>query len=156
VATVPPEQDAGPLAPGVAIDLCHHRRAWLDAHWVTPERGVQARQDRKEFLWFSLGATLPMSSISAADAARQIVAAIERGDAEVILTWQAKLLALVQTLAPGPISDILQLVNRVLPEPGPGEDALQSATGHQSQTALTQSRLEVLGHKAARDLNQLR
>ena len=76
VATVPPEQDAGPLAPGMAIDLCHHRRAWL--------------------------------------------------------------------------------VNRVLPEPGPGEDALQSATGHQSQTALTQSRLEVLGHKAARDLNQLR
>src|SRR5207237_7423240 len=38
-------------------------------------------------------------------------------------------LALVHALAPGPISDILQLVNRVLPEPGPGEDALQSATG---------------------------
>jgi len=142
------------------------RLAWRSTYVTTVVPGLMRtgshlnaefkRQDRKEFLWFSLGATLPMSSISAADAARQIVAAIERGDAEVILTWQAKLLALVHALAPGPISDILQLVNRVLPEPGPGEDALQSATGHQSQTALTQSRLEVLGHKAARDLNQLR
>src|SRR5438552_1671317 len=74
------------------------RLAWRSTYVTTVVPGLMRtgshlnpefkRQDRKEFLWFSMGDTLPMSSISAADAARQIVAAIERGDAEVILTWQ--------------------------------------------------------------------
>jgi NAD(P)-dependent dehydrogenase (short-subunit alcohol dehydrogenase family) len=110
-------------------------------------------QHRKEFLWFSLGATLPMTSIAADDAARQIVAAIARGDAETILSWQAKLLALAHGFMPGLVSDALGLVNRVLP--GPGGIGAQVARGRDSHTALTASPLERLGEEAARDLNQL-
>jgi short-subunit dehydrogenase len=110
-------------------------------------------QHRKEFVWFSLGATLPMSSIAAEDAARQIVAAIARGDAEVILSWQAKLLALAHGLLPGVVSDALGLINRVLP--GPGGIGSQAARGADSHTPLTASPLEKLGEQAARDLNQL-
>jgi short-subunit dehydrogenase len=110
-------------------------------------------QHRREYLWFSLGATLPLSSISAADAARQIVDAIARGDSEIILSWQARLLALAHGLLPGLVSDALSLVNRVLPsEGGIGSS---TAAGIDSGSALTESPLEHLGHRAARDLNQL-
>jgi len=110
-------------------------------------------QHRQEFLWFSLGATLPFSSISAEDAARQIVGAIRRGDAEIILSWQASLAAAVHGLLPGLTADALGLVNRLLP--GPGGIGVAHAKGHQSHTALTESLVEWLGQQAARDLNQL-
>jgi short-subunit dehydrogenase len=109
-------------------------------------------QHRKEFLWFSLGATLPLSSMSAEDAAHRIVAAIARGDAEIILSWQAWLLARAQGLAPALTSDVLGLVNRILP--GPGGMGEQAASGWASQSPLTRSALEALGRRAAERLNQ--
>jgi short-subunit dehydrogenase len=110
-------------------------------------------QNQKEFRWFSLGATLPMSSISAEAAARQIVDAIKHGDAEVILGWQAKLLAVVQGMAPGLTSNVLGQVNRILP--GEGGLGSERATGHASGGALSDSPIQALGRRAARDLNQL-
>ena len=71
-------------------------------------------QHRREFGWFSLGATLPGVSISAEKAARQIVGAIERGDAELILGWQASLVARVHGLMPGLTADVLGVVNQQL------------------------------------------
>ena len=110
-------------------------------------------QHKKEFLWFSLGATLPVSSTSAERAARQIVTAIKRGDAELILTWQASLAAMAHGLMPGLTSDVLALVNRFLPTSGGIGSA--RALGHQSRTPTTNSVLEALGERAARELNQL-
>jgi short-subunit dehydrogenase len=110
-------------------------------------------QNTREFLWFSLGATLPLTSISAESAARQIVAAVARGEAEIILSWQAQLAARVHGLFPGLTTDVLGLVNGVLP--GPGGIGAERATGQASRTSITDSFLEVLGQHAARDLNQL-
>jgi hypothetical protein len=42
---------------------------------------------------------------------------MRRGDAEVTLTWQAKLLRLVHALMPGMTADALGVVNRLLPGP---------------------------------------
>ena len=58
-------------------------------------------RNKAELGWFSLGATLPLTSLSAEDAARRIVEAMQRGDAEVILGWQAGMLARVHGLLPG-------------------------------------------------------
>jgi short-subunit dehydrogenase len=52
-------------------------------------------KNEDEFTWFSLGATLPVASMSARRAARRIVAAIRRNQAELILTPQAKALATI-------------------------------------------------------------
>ena len=110
-------------------------------------------QHRAEFGWFSLGATLPITSISAEAAARQIVRALKRGQVEIILSWQAGLAARVHGLAPGLTIRMLGLVNRLLPRPGGiGE---QRATGFESRGALSESPLEALGREAARRLNQL-
>jgi NAD(P)-dependent dehydrogenase (short-subunit alcohol dehydrogenase family) len=70
----------------------------------------------REFAWFTAGDLTPLSSMCAERAARKIVDATARGDAEITLGWQAKLLRLAHDLAPGLTADILGLVNRVLPD----------------------------------------
>jgi NAD(P)-dependent dehydrogenase (short-subunit alcohol dehydrogenase family) len=109
-------------------------------------------QHRQEFGWFSLGATLPVTSMSAEAAARRIVRALVRGESEVVLSWQAQVLALFHGVLPGLSVDLLGVVNRLLPEfGGIGREA---APGHASRSALTDSPLESLGRRAAADLNQ--
>lgn len=105
-----------------------------------------------EFTWFSLGATLPVAAMSARRAARRIVGAIRRGQAELILTPQAKALAMVHGVAPGATADLLGVVNRVLPQ-AEGRDR-ERHLGRESETRLTRSPLTALGRKAARELNQ--
>lgn len=107
---------------------------------------------RAEYTWFSLGDTLPFTSISARRAARCIVAATQRGDAEVILSPQARLLAAAHGLWPGLTVDALGVVNRFLPRPGGiGEDQM---AGRESGTRLTASFLTTLGRRAERDYHQ--
>lgn len=77
-----------------------------------------------EFTWFSLGDTLPGVSISAERAAREIVRATRRGEAERILSFPATLLALAQGIAPGATSGLLTLINNLtLPPPSDKADA---------------------------------
>jgi short-subunit dehydrogenase len=109
-------------------------------------------KNKDEFTWFSLGATLPVAAMSARRAARRIVAAIRRGQAELILTPQAKALATIHGVAPGTTADLLGLVNRVLPH-AEGRDR-DRHLGRESETPITRSPLTALGRKAARDLNQ--
>jgi NAD(P)-dependent dehydrogenase (short-subunit alcohol dehydrogenase family) len=109
-------------------------------------------QHRREYLWFSLGATLPFTSIAAEDAASRIVGGIRSGQAELILSWQANALARLNGLAPGLMADVLGVVSRILP--GPGGIGSNTRSGYDSQTPVTRSGLEELGAQAARRLNQ--
>lgn len=78
-------------------------------------------QPRKEYAWFVLGGVTPVTAMSAERAAARIVRAIRRSEAELVLTWQARLLGTFHDLAPGTITRLLGLVNRLLPEAGPAE-----------------------------------
>src|SRR5947207_4543781 len=64
-----------------------------------------------EFTWFSLGASLPGISMAAERAARQIVRAAKRGEAERILSLPANLLASFHGLLPGATAGLLRLVH---------------------------------------------
>jgi len=91
------------IAPGLMRTGSHLNAQFKGAH------------DR-EAAWFSLGATLPGVSMSAERAARQIVEATRRGQAEKILGTQANLAARLHGLFPGLTSELLGLVGRwVLP-----------------------------------------
>ncbi|MEA2515497.1 MAG: hypothetical protein QOJ59_4986 [Thermomicrobiales bacterium] len=68
----------------------------------------------REFLWFALGASLPTTT-GTERAARTIVRATKRGQAELIFPWTFNLLARVHGLAPGLVVDTLGLINRALP-----------------------------------------
>jgi len=75
-------------------------------------------QNEKEFAWFSIGNSLPISSISAERAAEQIIEAAARGDAELIISIQAKLAAKASALFPELTAEISHLVNQILPSAG--------------------------------------
>jgi NAD(P)-dependent dehydrogenase (short-subunit alcohol dehydrogenase family) len=75
-------------------------------------------QNEKEYALFAISNALPVSSISAESAARQIVAAARRGDAEAIISPQAKIAAKMNALFPELTADILSLVNQLLPANG--------------------------------------
>ncbi len=75
-------------------------------------------QNEKEFAWFSIGNALPVSSISAETAARQIVEACRRGDAELIISIQAQFATKMNVLFPELVAEISGLVNWLLPSAG--------------------------------------
>jgi NAD(P)-dependent dehydrogenase (short-subunit alcohol dehydrogenase family) len=84
-------------------------------------------QREQEFSWFAIASSLRVMTISAERAAHQILAACKRGDAELVITVQAKLAVLARTFAPELFSDAMSLVHRLLPRPvGPEGDVAAS------------------------------
>ena len=105
----------------------------------------------KEFAWFSLGDATPVSAMSARRAAREIVAAARRGDAEVTLSWQAKLLRLTHDLFPGATTDLLGVLNRLLPK---ADAPTGQVRGMKLATPISPSPLTAMMNRAARHNNQ--
>jgi short-subunit dehydrogenase len=72
----------------------------------------------EEFTWFALGASLPLVSMDARRAARQITEAVRRRQAGAILTPAGQVAARAAGILPGLTSAALHLVQRlVLPAP---------------------------------------
>jgi short-subunit dehydrogenase len=109
-------------------------------------------KNQQEYGWFALSGTNPLLSISARRAARQIVNATRRRQAELIVSWQAELLAILNGVAPGVVAEAMGLVNRLLPD-APGQPT-EKKRGSESQSAVTRSALTALGQSAARRYNQ--
>jgi short-subunit dehydrogenase len=118
----------------------------------SPRNATFKGQHRAEYTWFSISDSLPLLTISAESAARQILAACKRGDAEIVLSLPAKLAATLNGLFPNTISDVLSFVNRMLP--APGGIGRQSARGSESESFLSPSMLTTLGDKAAVQNNE--
>jgi len=109
----------------------------------------------KEFLWFSLGATLPGVSISAEHASQAIVRAIERGSQETILSLPANVLARLHGMFPEVTLPVLSLVNdAVLPKPTNNTDAVVGKEAEERLNSSLHRAATTLGHEAAQELNQ--
>jgi NAD(P)-dependent dehydrogenase (short-subunit alcohol dehydrogenase family) len=119
----------------------------------SPRNAYFKGHHRAEYVWFSLGDALPLLSTSAESAARAILDACKRGDAEIVLTVPSKLAAAFHGLFPGLTTDLLGLVNRFLP--GPGGIGTERALGRDSQSALSPSPLTILNERAAARNNEL-
>jgi NAD(P)-dependent dehydrogenase (short-subunit alcohol dehydrogenase family) len=61
-------------------------------------------QSRREFAWFHVSDSIPGISIDARRAARQVIAACRRGDAELIITLPARLAVLVNAAFPATVA----------------------------------------------------
>ncbi|MGH3611846.1 MAG: SDR family NAD(P)-dependent oxidoreductase [Pseudonocardia sp.] len=79
--------------------------------------------------WFTLGASLPVISINAEKAARQLVRATLRGRPEVIVTPLAKLAVRAHGLAPSTSLRLVSVVDRLLPR---GSGSGRPAPGHRT------------------------
>ena len=106
-----------------------------------------------EYNWFSVSDNLPGQSISAARAAREIVRATRRGEAERTLSIPANVAARAQGLAPGAVADLLRLVNRALPFPD-GESKVTGQVVQDTHPSRLRDALTMLGQTAASNLNQ--
>jgi NAD(P)-dependent dehydrogenase (short-subunit alcohol dehydrogenase family) len=122
-------------------------------------------QAGKEFTWFSLGASLPLLSMDAERAARQIVGAVRERRAEIILTPAGQVVSRVAQLAPGLTSGVLHLAQRLaLPAPpGPGDATAagggEGTPGQDLEPAFSRKafdRLTALGRAAADRFNERR
>ena len=107
---------------------------------------------RKEYGWFSLAATSPLSAMDAHRAARKIVDAAARGKAEIILTPQAQALAWMHGIAPGLVTDVLAIADRLVP--GTGSLNRESYSGRDSESRISRSLVPRRGRDAERDFNQ--
>lgn len=85
----------------------------------SPRNATFKGQHAKEYAWFSVSDALPLVAMNSERAAKKIVEASKRGDAELILTPQAKLAVMLNGLVPGLIPDAMRMVNAVLPANGP-------------------------------------
>jgi short-subunit dehydrogenase len=106
-----------------------------------------------EFAWFCASSSLPLVSMDAERAARQIVEACRYGQAEVILSLPAKAATLLHDLAPGTVADALGWSNRWLP--GTGGIGTRRAKGRDSRPSWLPSWLTALTDRAAERNNEL-
>ncbi|MET4105173.1 SDR family oxidoreductase [Hymenobacter sp. UYP22] len=110
-------------------------------------------QHKKEYAAFIIADSLPMLSMDADRAGREIWNACRRGDAEVILSVPAKVLSAFHGLFPGTTADVLGWVNRTLPAPN-GSAGDERRRGYESESALSQSWLTGLTRKAEKRNNE--
>ena len=106
-----------------------------------------------EYAWFKISDSLPLTSINARRAARQVIEAARHGEAEAVLTIQAKAAALFHGIFPGLTADLLGLVNQLLPDAG-GIGAAREK-GRESESTLSRSWLTALTDRAAEENNQI-
>lgn len=118
----------------------------------SPERATFKGRNKLEYLWFSLGDSLPFISVDVTAAAQAIVDAAERGSADLTISLPAKLLSLAHGIAPGLTADALGLVARILPPFGGIGRA--SRPGYASHSALAPSPLTAATQHRARTQNE--
>jgi NAD(P)-dependent dehydrogenase (short-subunit alcohol dehydrogenase family) len=111
-------------------------------------------QHRREFAWFHVSDSMPLVSMDARRAARQIVDACRHGDAHLILTPAARLGALVNAALPTITTRLMAIVNRLLPGPA-GEAGAIAHPGWQSTSALAPSALTRLSDRASVENNEV-
>jgi len=113
----------------------------------SPPNAMFKGQHRKEYAWFSISDSLPLLTLSAEEAARQVLDACRHGLAEKILSLPAQLAVKFHALFPEVAADLLSLVSYLLP--GPGGVGTETRLGSESTSSVSPSVLTTLTEQAA-------
>jgi NAD(P)-dependent dehydrogenase (short-subunit alcohol dehydrogenase family) len=119
----------------------------------SPRNALFKGNNEAEYAWFSISDAVPVISMNAERAARRIVRACIRGEAEVVLSLPAKLAVKFNALLPGITADIMSLANRVLPSAQESDTTVK--TGKQSFSDVSPSWVTALNEQAAENNNQV-
>ena len=111
-------------------------------------------QNQLEYAWFSISDSLPIASMDADRAAKQIIDAMKRGEVEITLTVPARIAAVTDALFPELTGSLLAAANRLLP--APGGIGKRSVKGKDSTSAASPSLLTTMGDHAAQRNNEVR
>jgi NAD(P)-dependent dehydrogenase (short-subunit alcohol dehydrogenase family) len=110
---------------------------------------------RDEFTWFAIADSLPIASINGSRAASQIVEACRHGDAELVITWPARVAVIANAIAPGPMALAMEWTSRLLPGPIDEQRGDRAHSGWQSRSNWAPSRLTKLTNRAAAENNEI-
>jgi short-subunit dehydrogenase len=114
-------------------------------------------KNHEEFTWFALVSSLPVLSMDARVAARQIVDAVQRGDATVVVPPALRASLVLNELLPEVMAKGLRWFHALLPQQNlnqPEGDA--GKTGWESQSAWAPSVLTRMQDKAVEANNELK
>ncbi len=107
-----------------------------------------------ESAWFGVSSSMPGITMDAGRAARQIVSAVKRGDAEKILTTPANLMAKLHGVAPGLSQDLLGAIGGLLLPVATRDRHSKPGWSLPNLKSAKMRALLTLGRMAARRLNQ--
>jgi NAD(P)-dependent dehydrogenase (short-subunit alcohol dehydrogenase family) len=110
---------------------------------------------REEFAWFAISDSLPLASVDATAAAAQIVDACRHGDAELVISWPAKLAVVANAVMPEAVAMTMNLANQMLLPAPTGAAGDQARSGWQSPSSWAPSKLTRLTERAAAENNEL-
>ena len=116
----------------------------------SPRQATVKGQHRKEYALFATVDNLPVVSLDADVAARRMVDALVRGDAEALIGGSAVVLGYAQALAPQLTADVLALATRLLPAPTASD---RGVPGREAESPI--SRLNPIKSDAERRYNEL-
>jgi short-subunit dehydrogenase len=120
----------------------------------SPRNAAFRGDHRAEYAWFDIADSLPLVSMSAERAAREILDACACGDPEIVPSLPARLAVFAGAIAPGLVQELAGVVARALPAARPGQR--ERRTGAESESPLAPSILTALGDAAARRNNEIK
>ena len=120
----------------------------------SPVNAMFKGQRPQEYAWFAISDSLPLASISPERAATQIIRACRYGDAELIITMQAKIAVLARTAAPELFAQTMALINQLLPGPA-ARNGDAAREGRESESDLAGSSRLASTYRAAEDNNEM-
>ncbi|MGE0446241.1 MAG: SDR family NAD(P)-dependent oxidoreductase [Vicinamibacterales bacterium] len=122
----------------------------------SPINALFKGQRPQEYAWFAIADSLPLATIGVERAARQIIQACRYGDAELVITVQAKLAILARQLAPEVFANAMTMVNGLLPAPARHDgDEPRPGRENESDVAGPGSILTATTYNAAARNNEL-
>jgi len=90
---------------------------------------------KAEYAWFKTSASSALLSVKPETAADRIIEALEYGRPEVTISLTARLATILQGIAPGFVSALLDVAERLMPDAVPGGDVAK--TGAESESRLS-------------------
>jgi NAD(P)-dependent dehydrogenase (short-subunit alcohol dehydrogenase family) len=110
---------------------------------------------RDEFTWFTIADSIPLLSIDGARAARQIIDAARHGEAELVITWPAKIAVIANAVVPETVAFAMTIANRMLLPPPTDDSGNRARSGWQSASEWAPSKLTRLTERAAIENNEM-
>jgi short-subunit dehydrogenase len=120
----------------------------------SPRNAMFKGNNEAEYAWFSISDSLPGLSMSAEHAANDILDAVRHGEAEIVLSIQAKAAALFDQVLPEVSSELTAMAARMMPKAG-SDAGLRALKGSESESSWSPSALTKLTEDAARQNNEV-
>ena len=149
------------LSEGLRAELAHHNIVVTSVYpglmrTGSPVNAMFKGQRPQEYAWFAISDSLPLASISPERAARQIIRACRYGDAELVITVQAKMAVMARTVAPELFADVMAMINQLLPGPSMRDgDVAREGRESESEVAGPSAPLTTPTYRAAGENNEM-